>query len=51
MPPALKPSLSLALTLIISAFLLIEGVWAARRMFGADAPLAGAKAAVRRLIA
>ena len=34
-----------------SVFLLIEGVWAARRMFGADAPLAGAKAAVRRLIA
>jgi len=27
MPPAIKPSLSLVLTLIISAFLLIEGVW------------------------
>jgi len=27
MPSAIKPSLSLALTLIISAFLLAEGVW------------------------
>jgi hypothetical protein len=27
MPPAIKPSLSLALTLIISAFLLAEGIW------------------------
>jgi hypothetical protein len=33
-----------------NVFLLLEGVWAARRMFGAEAPLAGAKAAVRRLI-
>lgn len=32
-------------------FLLLEGVWAARRMFGPAAPLAEAKAALRRLIA
>ncbi|MEO8242086.1 MAG: TetR/AcrR family transcriptional regulator [bacterium] len=31
-------------------FLLLEGVWAAKRMFGPDAPLAGAGEAVRRLI-
>lgn len=34
-----------------NVFLLLEGVWAARRMFGAEVPLAGAKVAVRRLIA
>jgi AcrR family transcriptional regulator len=32
-------------------FLLLEGVFAAKRMFGGEAPLAGAKEAVRRLIA
>lgn len=32
-------------------FLLLEGVWAARRMFGPQAPLSEAKAAVRRLVA
>lgn len=32
-------------------FLFLEGVWASARMFGAAAPLAGARAAVRRLIA
>jgi AcrR family transcriptional regulator len=31
-------------------FLLLEGVWAARRMFGQDAPLGHARAAIRRLI-
>ena len=31
-------------------FLLLEGVWAAKRMFGVDAPIAGAKQAVRRLL-
>lgn len=31
-------------------FLLLEGVWAAKRMFGPDAPIAGAKEAVRRVI-
>jgi AcrR family transcriptional regulator len=32
-------------------FLLLEGVWASARMFGADAPLGQAREAVRRLIA
>jgi AcrR family transcriptional regulator len=32
-------------------FLLLEGVWAATRMFGATAPLSHAKDAIRRLIA
>ena len=31
-------------------FLLLEGVWAAKRMFGPDAPLAGAQEAVQRLL-
>ncbi len=32
-------------------FLFLEGVWAAVRMFGAEAPLSGAKEAIRRLAA
>jgi AcrR family transcriptional regulator len=32
-------------------FLLLEGVWAARRMFGPDAPLGHAEAAVQGLVA
>lgn len=32
-------------------FLLLEGVWASVRMFGADAPLSQARDAVRRLVA
>jgi hypothetical protein len=32
-------------------FLLLEGVWAAKQMFDAAPPLAGAKEAVRRVLA
>lgn len=32
-------------------FLLLEGVWAARRMFGAEAPFAAARAALQQLLA
>jgi AcrR family transcriptional regulator len=32
-----------------AVFLFLEGVWASVRMFGAEAPLAGAETAVRRL--
>ncbi len=34
-----------------AVFLLLEGVWAATRMFGPDAPLAPARDAVRKLVA